>query len=465
MMNRKTTNAETAKASHTTSSISGNVAMTSTSALATTSSNSQPSIIIYFSSHHTVMVGYDNVPQPRHMAELPFPSNRTVMTMPRSLKDSEIIFQYFSSTIERLIHLLGGGSPNAASTTAGGSTTGSSSNNTTSRLYKNRYIVLHEYGLFMNRYWKLAIMRILYDVCHATYISFLSTIHMIPFSIVSPSTVALLHDDGKGSKSASSVSTSVILSVHITRNDAQCMIYANGYELEYTYQSCEYCTDDEANIDKNHDETVMVDDVRKRQEQWLCSSASPLIYAIALCIEKCPVASRKAAIQNIYFSGTLLVHGFQEKVVLLLYEFLTRDIQSNLFPQGSDIDNSDEEITRTVDDDEVTRTSPNTTMTIQFTQIPINRTLLRPLAPYIAMIENNQSHNNTDSHSSHRRTAELIPWMGACIYSTYWQHYEQHQEISHTAGKLSPGANKAIHEGMNWMDVAATLPNPWKNIE
>jgi hypothetical protein len=458
-MNRKATDSATAKGTHT--RVPNNAATASAAALGTR----QPSIIIYFSSHHTVMAGYDNVPHPRHIAELPSSSSISAMKMPRSLKSAEIIFQYYSSTIERLIHLLGGGSPNAA--TASTTTGGSVQKNTSNPHFKNRYIILHDNGIFMNRYWKIAIMRILYDVCNATYLSFLSTIHMIPYSIVSPSTVLLLQD-GEGSISSASASTSVVLSVHITRNDAQCMIYANGHHLEYTYQSCEYYAVYETEASEDQNTIVMVDDLRKRQELWFCSSASPLIYAIALCIEKCPVAIRKAAIQNIYFSGTLLVHAFQEKVVLLLYEFLIGDtqvLQSNLHPDNNNSNPSDTEVSSTptlASDEDVTRTSPNTTMMIQFTQVPINRTMLRPLAPFIAIIENSQ---RNDAHlDSSKCATELIPWLGVCIYSTYWQHHEHHQEIVGT-GRSSTNFSKSIHEGMNWIDVSTTLPNPWNKSE
>lgn len=446
--------ASSASGKATSSRVPENATTASVAALAMATRNSQPSIIVYFSSHQTIMVGYDNVPQPRHIAELPSPTNTIAVTMPRSLKDAEIIFQYYSSSIERLIHLLGGANPNAVTTVTSGATTST----------KNRYIILHDYGIYVNRYWKLAIMRIMYDVCNATYISFLSTIHMIPFSIVSPLPVSHAHD-GTQSQSSPSTSTSVVMSIFITRNDAQCMIYANGHQLDYTYQCCEYNSADDTltqditiNVVKDKcadNTTLMVDDLRQRQQQWLLSTTSPLIYAIASCIEKCPVSIRKEAVQNLYFSGTILVHEFQDKVALLLYHYLTRDNYTN------DIDESISTTTPPpphVTDVEVTRTSPNTTMMIQFTQIPINLALLRPLAPFIAIIENNKKSCNDPSMDSTTSTTELIPWLGVCIYSSYWQHHEQNQEIS---GRLSTASNTVIPEGMNWIDVSTTLPNPW----
>ena len=422
---------------------SSNAATTSVAALAAASS----SIVIYFSTHNTIMVGYDNVPQPRHITELPSTTNTTALTMPRSLKDAEVIFQYYSSSIERLIHLLGGASPNAAAST------NSSGSNSSSRRFKNRYIVLHDFGIYLNRYWKLAIMRILYDVCNATYLKFLSTIEMIPFSVVSPSMMTLT-DDVKGS--TSSTSTSVVLSIHISGNAAQCMIYANGHHLEYTYQSCEYCDSE----DGNDDALEMVDDLRKRQEQWLLSATSPLIYAIALCLEKCPVSIRKDVVQNIYFSGTILVHAFQERAVLLLYEFITGDTSHSY--TNTSVEPTATTTTSDVNDQVTTRTSPNTTMLVQLTQIPINRTMLRPLAPYIAIIEHNNKDNGSDfSMNSTSRTTELIPWLGVTTYSSYWHYHEQHQDMI-SSSRISPSANEAQHDGMNWIDVTTTLTDPWK---
>jgi hypothetical protein len=456
-MNQMAASSVVERASTTTSRVHKNATTTSVAELATITANSQPSIIVYFSSHQTIIVGYDNVPQPRHIAELP------AVTMPRSLKDAEIIFQYYSSSIEQMIHLLGGANPNAVTaSTGGGTSTVSNANNVSSRHFKNRYIILHDYGLYVNRYWKLAIMRIMYDVCNATYVSFLSTIQMIPFSIVSPST-APSKLEGSRSQSASSTSTSVVLSVLITRNDAQCMIYANGHQLDYTYQSCDYnaTADDTLTINAMKDNrtessTLMVDDLRKRQQQCLLNSTSPLIYAIASCIEKCPVSIRKEAVQNIYFSGTILVHEFQDKVALLLFDYLTRDISNHT----NDFDEAISTTTAHVCDDEVTRTSPNTTMMIQFTQLPINLAVLRPLAPFIAIIESNKKKFSDTSMNSTISTTELIPWLGVSIYSSYWQHHEQNQEIIST-GRLPTAANELVSDGMKWIDVSTTLPNPW----
>ena len=89
----------------------------------------------------------------------------------------------------------------------------------------------------------------------------------------------------------------------------------------------------------------------------------------------------------------MIVHEFQNKVALLLYNFLAGDANANT-------NYFDEEISTTTTlaiGDDATRTSPNTTMMIQFTQIPINVSTLRPLASYIAIIEQNKK--NMSNHS------------------------------------------------------------------
>jgi hypothetical protein len=388
-----------------------------------TTTSSQPMIVLYISSHHTaIAAGYDNVPHPQHILELPTLSASATSTMKvpsnlRSLHDAEAIFHYYATTIERLIHLLGGGSPLALG--IGGTTVSSGSgSNSSTHQRQNRFVVLHDQGLYVNRHWKVAILRILQDVCHATYVSFTSTIHMIPFAIVTPPTATHQNEDCQ----------CTVLSIHITPYDAQCMVYANGHHLEYTYQSCEYDSD----MMSSH--ASMVDDVRKRQETWLFSdnnisnytaTTSPLIDAIALCIEKCPVSVRKDAIQNLFFSGTILVKGFSEQVAVLLRQFLLQPNDSARTQASTIRTEAEAEVNSSTDD--VMR---NEDM-VQFTRVPVNRTLLRPLAAHIAIID---CFADISSY-------ELIPWFGTNVWIAYWRYQEQDSGI--------------LAKEMNWIDVMA----------
>lgn len=355
--------------------------------------SNRPDILLHFSSHHTVAIGFVNSPRPRHVATLPAIDVCSL----RSVRAAEDIFRLYAAPIQRIIHLLGGGSVGYVQ-----------SNAAHSNQNQQRYIVLHNQGIYVNRYWMLAIMRILQDVCNATIISFQCAIHMIPFAILSPS-----HGE--------SPTPSVVLSVHVSGVEAHCMIFANGLTLEYTYQSCSCEHAFPASLDGGE---LMIGQVRQSQETWLRSEQScSLVRAIALCLEKCPLQIRKEAIHNIYFAGTIIADGFKEKISILLHKYLSCDSHDEVssMPGAKDTAN------------EAELSSPRSVAS-EFTQLPISRRMLRPLVDYIAIVDGEVQ-------------PELAPWVGACVWINFWRLHELE------SGKIA--------EKMQWIDTSRVAA-PWK---
>jgi hypothetical protein len=306
---------------------------------------SRPPVLLQFSAHHTVTAGHVGSLGPKHTAELPIPQLPAT-----SSAAAEEYFQLYAAPIERLVHLLGGAS--------------------------QRVVVLHCQGLYANRHWKLGVLRILQDLLNVAAVSFQSALHMVPFALTTPSVPA------------------VLLSVYVSATDAQCIIYANGNTLEYTYQSCGYKRDRETTA------PTTVGGLRALQEGWL-SENSPLVRAICCSLQQCPVQLRKPAIHNLLFAGTVLVDNFGVTVAKKLYDFLTGDpTREVLGPE------------------EETEEKPSS---ILLTEVPVNRKLLLPLADHVAVID-------TGIRS------ELLPWLGSSIWANYWHQYEE--ESGATASQL-----------------------------
>lgn len=308
---------------------------------------SRPPIILQFSAHHTVAAGHVGSVAPKHLAELPVP-----LLPATSSGAAEEYYQLYAFPIERLVRLLGGSGGTNAS---------------------QRVVVLHCQGLFPNRHWKRGMSRILQDLLNVSMVSFQSALHMVPFALCTPSTPA------------------VLLSVFVSASEAQCMVYASGHTLEYTFQCCGFYGEHEA-------KPTSTGDLRMLQQGWL-STESCLVRAIFHSLELCPVQLRKQAIHNLVFAGTLLVDDFGAKIALKLHEFLTydypRDAPSK--PEG---------------DNEAVKTTDIASSPIVFTEIPLNRKLMRPLAEHIALV-------------GIRGRYELLPWMGASIWANYWHQHEQ----------------------------------------
>ena len=354
--------------------------------------SNRPDILLHFSSHHTVSVGFISSTQPRHIASLP----AIDLCNLRSSCAAEEVFRLYATPIQRIIHLLGGSGVFLHSST------------TSTNQSQQRFIVLHDQGIYVNRYWKLAIMRLLQDVCGATMVSFNCSVHMMPFAILSPPLKDVPFP-------------SVVLSVYISGTEAQCMILADTNTLEYTYQSCQF-----DNVPASSESVVTtIGDLQRLQEEWLQNEQScSLVRAIALCLEKSPMQLRKEAIHNIYFAGIILAEGFKQKVAILLYKFLTGGHPSETISKS--LSSEDEPIEREL-------SSPRSVLS-DFTELPINCKLLRPLADHIALI-----HCDVPS--------ELAPWFGACVWINFCRIHE-----------LESG-NPA--EKMQWIDVTC-LSAPWK---
>jgi hypothetical protein len=363
----------------------------------------RPPILLAFSAHSTLSAGHVGSVRPKHTVELPSIIDFQELSSSTDMNLAQVYFQVYAAPIEQIYHLLVGGS----GTTGISASTGSSGGNSSGR--GTRVIVLHSQGLYPNRQWKLGIARILQDVLNISYVSFQSTIQMIPFAMTTPPIVSST-SDATDSMTATAPTT-VLLCVLMTAREAQCVVFASGHLLEYTFQSCGYTESLPATTTTAHDMFGNVGELRAAQDDWLSPNNPTLVETIAHCVAQCPMPLRKHAIHNLLVTGTVVVNSFATRLALRLHDYLTSPpaTKRSMSPKSKN--------DPTVPDDMLAAEAPQTV--VEYTRVPIQRSLLRPLAEHIAVV------TVGGSEDDHDRFAELLPWLGASIWAHYWYQYEQ----------------------------------------
>jgi hypothetical protein len=361
-------------------------------------------ILLGFSAHSTLSAGHVGSVRPKHTIELPSISDFKELATSTEMNLAQVYFQLYAAPIEQIYHLLVGGSGNAG-TSASTSISGGNSSGRGMRV-----IVLHSQGLYPNRHWKHGIARILQDVLSISYVSFQSTIQMIPFAMTAPP-IASSTNDGTD-LTATAAPTTVFLCLLLTAREAQCVVYALGHLLEYTFQSCGYTESLPATATAHGPLFDNVGKLRAAQEEWLSPNNTTLVETVAHCVAQCPMPLRKHAIHNLLVTGTVLVDSFATRLALRLYDYLSNPPATKRFATSPKRENDP-----TIPDDMTAVEVPH--MVIEYTRIPIQRSLLRPLAEHIAVI------TVGGSVDDHDRFAELLPWLGASIWAHYWYQYEQ----------------------------------------
>jgi hypothetical protein len=381
----------------------------------------RPPVLLAFSAHSTLSAGHVGSVRPKHTIELPsvgdFQEPAATSTTDTNL--AQVYFQVYAAPMEQIYRLLVGASSGTASTSAsaGNSGGGGGSNGRVGM----RVIVLHSQGLYPNRDWKLGIARILQDVLSISHVSFQSTIQMIPFAMTIPPIASSTND---ATDSTTTTAPTVFLCVLLTAREAQCVVYASGHLLEYTFQSCGYAESLFATTTTTATHGALfgnVGELRAAQEDWLSPHNAALVETIAHCVAQCPMPLRKHAIHNLLVTGTVVVDNFATRLALRLYDYLSNPPTTNRSAMSPKRDNDP-----SIPDDTMAAEDPHTV--VEYTRVPIQRSLLRPLAEHIAVITVGGSEDN------HERFAELLPWLGASIWAHYWYQYEQ--ECGQTAAPL-----------------------------
>lgn len=277
---------------------------------------------------------------------------------------SDSYYRIYANTMEHVFHLLGQDS-------------------------KDRRVIIIHPGLYVQRYWKIAMTRILQEIIGTPAVSFQSSISMIPFAFPPTS------------------NNNTLLLIHITLQEAQCMIFADKLVLEYTYQACGY----PESVRKDRDgikSTPSLLDVTKMQDAWIndeTDETNSLICLILKTLEACPRQLRLYAIHSMVFSGNIVDPYFSLMIAKKLEATLKSD-DSNTSTTTS----ADESKPMDANNQEEIRENNKS----RWSYVPFNQKLLMPLADHISVVQFTPQHIRPD----------LLPWIGASAWANHWHEQD-----------------------------------------
>jgi hypothetical protein len=355
-------------------------------------------VILEFSDFDTVLGGWAGQAIPKHVVELNYQTTRTTTVTTEninnhclhSMADAERYYQICAQPLERLwLTLQGGlGTTTAAisSSTAFHQQQRQQQQQQQQELAQSRVIVVHP-DFILNRFWKLAVCRILQDVCGVTRIVFQPVLSVIPQALqfcYCPS-------------SSSSNSANAMMIIHVSAAQIQCMVHSNGYGLDYTYQSISSTTTATTSITQTIPSTTVEEFIQVQRNMVLQennNSFPPLFIALCKSLEATPMELRKEVISNLIFTGHIVVPQFGYMVSKRLYEFLT----------------DHDEVESTIEEEK--KTSGIETSEMVYTNVPVNRKLLRPLAKYVGMLDLEQV------------APQNLSFLGASAWAEHSNHIE-----------------------------------------
>jgi len=355
--------------------------------------NNKPPVLLYFSAHDTAEIGYADAnnnsnSRPKHVVPLP-----PLQSLPQSASDAHALFlQYAQPLADLMGRLLG-------------------KNDHKQQQQKQQYnsgrrvVVLHAQGLYLNRWWRLAVARILHNVIglplQRPMVAFVSTLQVVPM-LVLPGL----------NGSNTNTTCCCCLTVCLTATEVQCMVYAMGHSLDYTYQSCGYSLWDDDPVNNSRPPRT-VQELQSRQRQLLSSNNDNLLLIRALCqsLLECPVALRRAAIHNIVVAGTVVAAppDWGTQLARHLYHYLDNEQEAE-------------------DESKQDSKSEVPSNAVVWTGVPVNKTALRPLREHIAVID-------------FAGTApSALPWVAASLWGASQQQQQQSASSSSSAGAILPTA-------------------------
>jgi hypothetical protein len=269
-------------------------------------------------------------------------------------------YRIYANTMEHVFHLLGQDSKD------------------------RRVVILHPGGLYVQREWKIAMIRLLQEIIGTSAVTFRSTISMVPFAL--PPTP----------------NNTVLLLVHVTLQEAQCIIFADKIVLDYTFQSCGYPKSVQMETCNNKSSPSLLD-VKKMQDAWIHDDVeehdetTSLVFLILKTLEACPRQLRLYAIHSILFSGNIVDPFFSLMIAKKLELTLKSDSGTSSTSNES----------KSFDD----TTNSNDT---RWSYVPFNRKLFLPLAEHISVVK----------FSPQQIRPDLLPWIGASTWANHWHEQD-----------------------------------------
>jgi hypothetical protein len=348
-------------------------------------------VILEFSDFDTVSGGWAGQAVPKHVVELrkkrTMPGNKDYYYHLHSMEDAERYYQLCAQPLERLWLTLHGGLGGATSTASASSSTAfQQQKQQQQELAQPRVVIIHP-DFILNRFWKLAVCRILQDICGVTRIAFQPVLSVIPQALQYCWT-------SSSNSSTTTTSTAAMMIIHVSAAQVQCMVHANGYALDYTYQSIGTV------LSTEQVPPSTVEDLYDAQRNMVLPDHSSLSLLIALCrsLEATPMELRKEVISNLIFTGHVVLPRFGQLVSKRLYEFLAQEAQE----EGT----GDEE--KKSSGSMELATSP----VVTYTHIPVHRKLLHPLAKHVGMLDLKNV------------APQQLSFLGASVWAEHSKHIE-----------------------------------------
>lgn len=182
------------------------------------------------------------------------------------------------------------------------------------------------------------------------------------------------------------------LVVSVGREEAQCIVIANGASLHYTYQAvpCGY----DSIVDEHLKDKLELEWTRKMNMQWLDeTNPNSLMTALLKCLSSCPRDLKRDVISNIVFIGDAIV--FVPDLPRQVRNRLVGILQNT----AESFDNDEEE--------------PVATSDSSLTMVPTDCASLVPLASSVA------------ATSTAPLRPDLVSWVGASLWATVWHRHEE----------------------------------------
>lgn len=199
------------------------------------------------------------------------------------------------------------------------------------------------------------------------------------------------------------------LLVHISREEAICACYADGYIIPYTYQMVPtgYKTLLQGTLNESTGKTTYAfpsspsSELDAVMEQTLLNEHDPssLVVAILMCLQECPRDLRAQVVANLVVcgDGAALLPDLPRRVAKKVEQLLESPIED----QGEGGSPS------------LTIPAASSTNEPVYAMVPVDLTSLRPLAARITL----------KSCAPHR--ADWISWVGASLWAATWNKYDE----------------------------------------
>ncbi|KAG7354840.1 actin [Nitzschia inconspicua] len=197
------------------------------------------------------------------------------------------------------------------------------------------------------------------------------------------------------------------LIVHVSREEAMCACYANGYIIPSTiqivptgYKALLHGKVNETTGKTTYTVPSSPSELDSVMEEKLLNEHDPgsLVVALLMCFQECPLDLRAQIVSNVVFcgDGVVLLPDLPRRVVKKVEQLLERtQEEGSLEPSAP------------------SSATPSATGNPVYAMIPVNWSSLRPLAARLTL----------KSCAPHR--ADWISWVGASLWAATWNKYDE----------------------------------------